>query len=138
MPENSEEMPRVMDKVMVDAWLAAYVAAWKIYDPVAIGNLFSEDAVYRYHPYDEPVRGREAIVASWLENRDTLGTYDGHYEAILVEGYRAASTGRSLYTEADGVTPKAEWYNLFLLSFDQEGRCSDFCEWYMERPRAKP
>jgi len=132
--EKPEEMARELDQATVDAWLEAYVDAWKTYDPVAIGNLFSEDAVYRYHPYDEPVRGRDAIVASWLEQPDSSGTYDGHYQVDLIDGDRAASRGRSLYFEADGVTQKAEWYNLFLLRFDQDGRCSDFCEWYMERP----
>ena len=38
-------------------------AAWKSYDREQIGALFSDDAVYRYHPYDEPVerRGREVL-----------------------------------------------------------------------------
>ena len=134
---KSEKMPGDLDKATVDAWLAAYVEAWKSYDPVAIGNLFSEDAVYRYHPYDEPLRGRDAIVASWLEQRDPPGTYDGHYETVLIEGNRAAARGQSRYFEADGVTPKAEWHNLYLLRFDQTGRCADFCEWYMRQPDGK-
>ena len=56
-----------MDATDVDRWLARYVAAWKSYDREAIGELFSEDAAYRYHPYDEPVIGRAAIVESWFE-----------------------------------------------------------------------
>lgn len=46
------------------AWLDAYVQAWQSYDPQAIGALFAENATYAYQPWDEPVRGREAIVAS--------------------------------------------------------------------------
>jgi hypothetical protein len=126
---------RKLDRAMVDAWLEAYVSAWKNYDPAAIGRLFSEEAVYRYHPYDAPVQGRDAIVASWLEDRDSAGTYDGRYQAILVEGDEAAASGRSQYFEADGVTLRAEFYNLFLLRFDQGGLCADFCEWYIERPK---
>ena len=33
----------------VQAWLDRYIAAWQTYDPDAIGDLFSEDAEYRYH-----------------------------------------------------------------------------------------
>jgi hypothetical protein len=138
MPEELEDKPIKLDRAMVDTWLEAYVNAWKSYDPAAIENLFSAEAIYRYHPYDAPVQGREAILASWLEDRDAAGTYDGHYQAILVEGDRAAASGRSLYFEADGVTPRAEFYNLFLLGFDQDGRCTDFCEWYIERPEDSP
>jgi hypothetical protein len=136
MPEQLEEKPKKLDKAMVDAWLLAYVEAWKAYDPAAIGNLFSEEAVYRYHPYDAPVRGRDAVVESWLAGRDPAGTYDGHYQTVMVEDDQAAARGRSLYFESDGVTPKAEFYNLFLLRFDPDGRCADFCEWYIERPAA--
>ena len=37
----------------VQAWLDRYVAAWAAYDAAAIGDLFSEDARYRYHPSDD-------------------------------------------------------------------------------------
>ncbi len=49
----------------VQGWLDRYVEAWQSYDPGAIGDLFSADADYRYHPNDEPVRGRDAIVADY-------------------------------------------------------------------------
>jgi hypothetical protein len=35
-------------------------------DAAAIADLFSADVAYRYHPSDEPVTGRDAVVASWL------------------------------------------------------------------------
>jgi hypothetical protein len=49
----------VNQTVVVD-WLKAYVRAWETYEPEAIASLFSEDATYSYHPYDEPVVGRAA------------------------------------------------------------------------------
>ena len=52
-----------MTHEQVAQWLAAYSKAWETYDPQAIGALFSADAAYYYHPYDEPTRGREAIVS---------------------------------------------------------------------------
>lgn len=124
-----------MERQGVQRWLDAYVDAWKSYDRAAIGALFSEDAAYAYHPYDEPVRGRDAIVASWAdeENRDMPGTYGGHYDPIAVEGNVAVASGRSQYFEADGTTLKREFYNLFVMRFDDSGRCAEFREWYMER-----
>ena len=58
----------------VAAWLRAYVRAWETYDPDEVADLFTEDATYAYHPFDEPIRGRLAIVASWLEGKDPAGT----------------------------------------------------------------
>jgi hypothetical protein len=124
-----------MLKESVDAWLNAYVSAWKSYDPQAIGQLFGDDAVYRYSPFDEPVQGRDAIVASWLESPDPPGTYDAHYETALIAGDRAVTNGRSLYFADDG-SVRAEWDNVFLLRFDGDGRCIEYAEWYMQRPNA--
>jgi hypothetical protein len=56
------------------------------HDPAAIGALFAEDATYAYHPYnggDEVVRGRKAIVADWLEERDDPGTWEASYRPLV-------------------------------------------------------
>lgn len=125
----------MISKTSVTAWLAAYVEAWKTYDQKAIGDLFSENASYIDHPYHESVHGREAIVTLWVNNPDPQGTYDGHYEPILIEGDRAVTHGRSLYFEQDGKTLKTEFDNIFVLRFDEQGRCAEYREWYMERPK---
>jgi ketosteroid isomerase-like protein len=123
-----------MDRETVARWLDGYVAAWKSYDPQAIGDLFTEDARYFYDPFNRPVEGREAIIAAWLAEPDEPGTYDASYEPVLVEGNRAMAVGRSIYYEDDGTTVNAEWSNVFLLTFDDEGRCSQYEEWYFEKP----
>ena len=56
----------MLDRATVTVWLDAYVRAWRTYDQQAIADLFREDATYAYTPYSEPIRGRTAIVASWL------------------------------------------------------------------------
>jgi uncharacterized protein (TIGR02246 family) len=80
-----------VDEQAVAAWLDGYSRAWKTYDPEQIGELFSEDAVYFDNPFDEPVRGREAIVASWLEDPDEEGTYEGRYRPVLGGGGKDAA-----------------------------------------------
>jgi len=122
----------------VTGWLDDYVEAWKSYDPDAVGALFSDDAVYRYHPWDEPtpshVRGRDAIVASWLEDQDSPGSWTAEYRPWLVHGDRAVARGVSRYLAADGATVEREYHNVFLLVFDGDGRCCEFAELYMKRP----
>ena len=124
-----------MDTTDVDRWLERYVAAWKSYDRAEIGALFSEDAAYRYHPYDEPVLGLDAIVESWLEEDrlDEPGSFEGRYQAFAVEGDRAVAVGSSTYFDASGNVDRV-YDNVYLLRFDGEGRCSEFTEWFMKRP----
>ncbi|MBA3825348.1 MAG: nuclear transport factor 2 family protein [Ktedonobacterales bacterium] len=127
----------MMNHETVAAWLAAYVAAWQSYDAEAIGQLFSAEAEYRYHPWDEPVRGRAEIVANWLENRDAPGTYEGAYTPFVVKGLRAVATGHSRYFAPDGVTVVRFYHNAYLLTFDEAGACTSFTEWYMQE-KLKP
>jgi len=115
----------------VRAWLDAYVDAWRTYDPAAIAALFTEDATYAYHPWDEGealVRGRDAIVADWLEERDPPGSWEARYEPLMVEGEQAVATGTTRYT--DGKT----YWNLWLLRFGEDGRCAEYVEWFMVPP----
>jgi hypothetical protein len=113
----------------LQAWLDAYVEAWRTYDRDAIARLFSADATYAYHPYDdEPLRGRDAIVASWLEEPDAAGSWEAAYRPLLIEGARAVATGQTRY--ANGKI----YSNLYVLRFDGEGRCAEFIEWYMQHP----
>lgn len=130
-----------VDAEMVQRWLDAYAHAWLTYDPDEIGALFAEDAEYRYHPWDEGdrvVRGREQIVANWLENRDKAGTYRGEYKPLLVQGNRAIAEGMSwYYTDDTQTTLDRAFYNLWVLRFNDAGGCHSFTEWYMEAPAAR-
>jgi uncharacterized protein (TIGR02246 family) len=128
-----------LTKDTVAAWLSAYVRAWETYDPDAIANLFTEDATYDYHPFDEPVQGRLAIVASWLEGKDAPGTYEGRYEPIAIDGDLAVAHGRSRYfKDASKAELAREYDNLFLIRFDDHGRCRSIREWYMAPRGQKP
>ena len=130
-----------MDRDAVNRWLDDYVAAWKSYDPEAIGALFSDEVEYRFHPYDDPVRGRNAVVEAWLgesdhegaPGRDAEGTYDGSYRAVAVDGEVGVATGESLCSEEPG-GPVFQWDNCFVMRFDSEGRCREFTEYFAKRP----
>jgi hypothetical protein len=115
----------------VQAWLDRYIAAWRSNEREPIEALFTEDAVYRYHPYgDDALHGREAIATGWLEEGDDPATWDAHYEPFAVDGDRAVATGWSRYA-ATGAEPERTYHNVFLLRFDPEGRCGEFTELFM-------
>jgi len=119
-----------MTRDEVDSWLERYVSAWKSNDPAEIGELFSEGASYRYWPGDEPKVGREAIVEAWLGEGDEPGTFDASYSCWALDGDRAVATGTSTYTAPE----HRVYHNVFLLVFDEDGRCADFSEVYIKQP----
>ena len=131
-----------VDHADAQAWLDRYVAAWLSYDANDIAALFTEDVVYRYHPYDAPLVGRETVVASWLgesdsedaSTRDAPGTYAARYEPVAVDGDVVVATGTSSYRETrDGPVVRV-YDNCYIMRFDAEGRCRQFTEYYVKRP----
>lgn len=113
-------------------WLDGYIAAWRANDGDAIGLLFSTGAVYGFRPWEDEghtMRGREAIVASWLESPDDPESWDAHYEPFVVEGDRAVAVGWSRYAAAEP-DPERLYHNVFLLHF-VDGLCDQFHELFM-------
>jgi hypothetical protein len=130
-----------MDHSAAQDWLDRYVTAWLTYEADLIGDLFSEDVTYRYHAFDDnPVIGRDAVVASWLgdqtpgsSSRDAMGTYDASYAPVAVDGDVVVATGTSSYRdEPDGPVVRV-FHNCFVMRFDDDGRCRDFTEYYMQQ-----
>ncbi|GAA2727761.1 nuclear transport factor 2 family protein [Cellulomonas aerilata] len=130
-----------MDSEGAQDWLRRYVDAWRTYDPDAIGDLFSDDVAYRYHPGDDPVTGRDAVVASWLgtdspdgaSTRDAPGTYDADYAPVAVDGDTVVATGTSRYRDTPDGPVVRVYDNCFVMRFDGAGRCREFTEYYVER-----
>ena len=118
------------------------MAAWLSYDAEDIAALFSADVAYRYHPSDEPITGREAVVASWLgessangaSTRDAPGTYAAQYEPVAVDGDVVVATGTSTYRERPEGPVVRVYDNCFVMRFDADGKCREFTEYYLRRP----
>ncbi|MFN2489312.1 MAG: nuclear transport factor 2 family protein [Actinomycetota bacterium] len=124
-----------MDRQRVGGWLERYIEAWRTYDRDRIAELFSDDVEYRYHAYDDdPVRGKSALVDGWLDDRDEPNSWEATYEPVAVDGDVAVVTGTSRYLDSDGSVDRV-YHNCFVMRFDGAGRCREFTEWYMERPR---
>jgi SnoaL-like domain len=125
-----------MDARSVQGWLDRYIDAWRADDAAAIEGLFSRDAEYRYHPSDEPLHGPSEIATSWLADPDEPGSWDAWYHPYAVDGSRAVATGVSTYLGDDGSVDRV-YDNVFVMTFDDAGRCTEFTEWFMRRPDAR-
>jgi SnoaL-like protein len=126
----------------VQDWLDRYIRAWETYEEAEVRALFTEDADYRFHPWDEPVHG-EAVVDSWLNpsgpasGRDVPGTWTARYEPWIVEGDRAVAIGETSYfRDATRAIEERHYWNIWQLEFAADGRCRSFVEWFMLRKKA--
>ncbi len=97
------------------------------------------DATYRYHPEDEPLVGREAIVADWLEDRGC----GGHLRRPLrAAGHRRRGPCRDRLDAATSTAPAAtlrdEYWNVYLVRFDDAGQATVVHRVVDPGPRVRP
>ncbi len=118
-----------MDREQVAEWVERYVRAWRTNEPDDIARLFAEDATYATGPFDQPWRGREAIVAGWLARKDEPGTWTFRSEVLATSPEGGVVRGWTTYP-AD----QQEFSNIWLIALDGDGRCSALTEWWVERP----
>ena len=112
-------------------WLERYFAAWRSNDPDEVAALFAADAIYSYGPFREPSVGRDAIVARWVSETPTAFTYRYEPLAALEHGGVAHwSVGFAHPTRAE---TRVEVDGILVLTFDDEGRCTEHREWYSSR-----
>lgn len=125
-----------LDRPTFQRWLDAYVEAWRSNDARAIGELFTEDAVYQRSAWSRPLEGRQRIVEMWHEEAGEPGTWQATYEPLVVERDMGVATGRTKYFTAPGGPQVADEYaNVFFVRFDDDGRCREYREWWMLRPK---
>jgi len=111
-------------------WIESYKKAWASNEPDDIRALFTVDATYSYRPNDEKApRGHVEIVASWVDSKDEPGDYSFEYWVVSESDDVAVVQAVTDYSRGSGKV----YDNLWVIRFAEDGRASDFTEWYMER-----
>lgn len=113
------------DITTVEKWIDGYRTAWASNDPADVRALFTEDAEYRFAPYEEATKGVDAIADAWIENGDEQGTWTFEWQPIAIEGRTVVIEGRTTYTNA------SDYRNLWVIELADDGRATAFTEWYM-------
>jgi SnoaL-like domain len=114
----------MIDRERVAGWIEAYERAWRTAGAEMLAELFVEEASYRMSPYEEPVRGLEAIGELW--ERERAGPDEGFelgFELIAVDGDTAVARIAVAYEHG------SEYRDLWIVRFTADGRCSEFEEW---------
>jgi len=111
----------------LDDWMDLYVDAWSTNDPELIAAMFTEDAVYDPQTADGELHGPAEIIAWWKEKDEDPENWDFEWLPVVETDEVAVVTGTTQYFD-----PAAVFRNLFVIKFDEDGRCRDFTEWYIE------
>ena len=108
------------------AWVAAYERAWRTPGTEVLRALFAPDVTYSYDPYEEPVRGLDALGPWWDEGREGPDeVFTMASDVVAVDG----DVGVVRVEVAYGDPVRQEYRDLWVVRFDADGRCVAFEEW---------
>ena len=114
-----------LDRAAVTRWIDGYETAWRTAGTDGLAELFAGDATYSQGPYREPVAGLAAIAGMWEAERDGHDEgFDMLAELLAVDGGTAVARVSVRYHD-----PAREYLDLWVMRFDDEGRCRVFEEW---------
>jgi len=116
-----------MDRPALEDWVARYVRAWESNDPDDIRGLFTEDARYYTAPHREPWSGADAIVEGWLGRKDEPGDWTFDWEVLAICQDIGFVRGVTAYR-----SEAKEYSNLWEIRLADDGRCTEYVEWWME------
>lgn len=111
----------------LETWVDGYVAAWADNDQEHIAALFTEDAVYDPQTADGEIHGVEAISEWWRDLDEDADNWDFQWLPLIENDEIGIITGKTNYFD-----PPVTFRNLWIIRFDETGRCKDFTEWYIE------
>lgn len=107
-------------------WIERYEQAWRAAGTSALDRLFTGDAVYRAAPFDEPLKGRDAIAAFWEAEREGPDEqFTLTAELVAVEGDTGVARIEVIYDE-----PLSRRYrDLWIITLTSDDCCCAFEEW---------
>lgn len=107
-------------------WIDRYENAWRTAGTEALRDLFTADATYKPAPFDEPLRGLEAIATFWETERDGPDeAFMASYEMVAVDG----PTGVARLEIRYGGPLRRTYRDLWIIELDEAGLCTAFEEW---------
>jgi ketosteroid isomerase-like protein len=115
-----------MDRDAVAHWVDGYEQAWRTAGTDALRALFAADVTYRVSPWAAPVIGLDALADLWEDGRDGPDeSFTLVSEVVAVDGQVAVVRVSVDYVDDE----VSRWRDLWVLRFDEDGRCSEFEEW---------
>ena len=115
---------RATTREEIESWVAAYERAWRSAGTERLGSLFAADASYRMSPYEDPAVGLDAIAGLWEREREGPDEdFEMRHEVVATEADTAVVRVSVEYGTG------AEYRDLWVLRFAEDGRCREFEEW---------
>jgi hypothetical protein len=125
----------MIDTQKIDDWLEGYRRAWESDARSDVERLFTDDVRYYTAPFREPLRGTEEVAAYWLGEKESGIPWSFAPEVLAREGDLYVIRAVTRYPEGTRDAGGLEvFHNLWLVTLEEDGRASEFIEYFMLAP----
>jgi ketosteroid isomerase-like protein len=105
-------------------WVRRYERAWRSPGIDALADLFSDDVVYVPSPWARPIHGITSLGRFWEGERESADeAFTMTHDVVAVDGQVAVARIAVDYGGGE------RWRDLWVITFDDDGRCRAFEEW---------
>jgi uncharacterized protein (TIGR02246 family) len=115
-----------MERDDVHRWVERYEQAWRTAGTDELPGLFTPDATYLTSPWARPVEGLTAIRELWENERESADEAFAMTSEIVAVDERTAVVRVAVDYRDPG---EQRWRDLWVLRFEDDGRCAAFEEW---------
>jgi ketosteroid isomerase-like protein len=117
----------------LDGWLDLYGRAWERQDVEAFVACFTDDAVYCWGPFGEPLRGAEEIRERTTAAVTAQSNIAFRHEPLAVTPDGRGISWWAVAFDVPATDGHVELEGIFLVTLNDECRCTEFREWWNER-----
>jgi len=110
-------------------WIDDYGAAWTARNGTRFSQLFEDDALYYWTPFDDPKKGREAIAAAFNGAVGRQRDIDFGARVLYVQANLGAAHWTCSLTRA-ATGKRVHIDGIFVVQFGESGKALSFREWW--------
>ena len=118
-----------MNAERLQAWLDEYGRAWEAKNTRAFVGLFTPNTRYFWTPFGEPKRGHEELAIAFEGAVARQEQIAFHATVLVVNGRRGLAHWQCSFQRV-GSDERVQLDGIFLMDFDDLGRCDVFREWW--------
>ncbi len=112
-----------------EGWLSAYGAAWEAKDSSGFADLFADDALYYWTPFEDPKKGQGEVAAAFAQAVANQQDIEFGGRLLYVQAQLGAAHWSCAFTRTS-TGARVHLDGIFVVQFGNDGKALSFRQWW--------